>query len=69
MPIPAIPRYRIQNAARIYNSNEYAAQAMGITPQTFGRLCRKYGITTPDTRRKRVPDLLDSIDRFLEGTP
>ncbi len=46
-------RERIERAARIYASNRDAGQALGIAPGSFGRMCRRYGIETPQARRKR----------------
>ena len=46
-------RERIERAARIYASNRDAGQAIGIAPGSFGRMCRRYGIETPQARRKR----------------
>lgn len=48
-----INRFRIERAARIYPSNQAAGQALGIVPGSFGRLCRRYGIETPQARRRR----------------
>ena len=47
-------RERVERAARIYNSNRDAGLALGITPGSFGRLCRRYGIETPKVRRKKL---------------
>jgi hypothetical protein len=44
---------RIERAARIYASNYDAGMALGIAPGSFGRLCRRYGIETPQARRRR----------------
>lgn len=44
---------RIERAARIYASNSDAGVALGIAPGSFGRLCRRYGIETPQARRRR----------------
>ena len=49
----AISKERAERAARIYSSSKAAAQALGIAPQSFGRLCRRYGIDSPQTRRRR----------------
>ena len=49
----AFPRERIEYAVRIYHSTGAAAAALGIAPSSFGRLCRRYGIETPNQRRKR----------------
>ena len=46
-------RERIERAARIYSSNNDAGSALGIAPGSFGRLCRRFGIETPQARRKR----------------
>lgn len=46
-------RDRIARAARIYHTNRDAALALGIQPGSFGRLCRRYGIETPQARRQR----------------
>ena len=48
-----IDRERIERAARIYASNQDAGLALGIAPGSFGRLCLRYGIETPQARRKR----------------
>lgn len=46
-------RERVERAARIYRSNRDAGLALGIAPGSFGRLCRRYGIETPQARGKR----------------
>ena len=46
---------RIQRAARIYASNRDAGLALGIAPGSFGRLCRRFGIETPQARRRHGP--------------
>ena len=43
----------IERAARVYKSNKDAGTALGIAPGSFGRLCRRYGIPTPQQRRRR----------------
>ena len=48
----AFPRERIEYAVRIYHTTGAAAAALGIAPSSFGRLCRRYGIPTPNQRRK-----------------
>ena len=50
-------RVRIERAARIYRSNMDAGLALGIAPGSFGRLCRRYGIMTPQQRRKRAHEI------------
>ena len=49
-----IERERVERVARIYASNQEASQALGIVMQSFGRLCREYGIETPYARRRRL---------------
>ena len=46
-------RERVERAARIYASNRDAGLALGIAPGSFGRLCRRFGVETPQVRRKR----------------
>ena len=48
-----VDRERIARAARIYASNRDAGAALGIAAGSFGRLARRYGIETPQARRKR----------------
>ena len=48
-----IPRGYIERAARIYASNQFASDALGIHVATFGRLCKRYGIETPYERRRK----------------
>ncbi len=47
-------RDQIERVARIYASNEDAAQALGIVMRSFSRLCRRHGIETPYARRRRL---------------
>ena len=37
--------------ARIYHSDHYAAEAMGISTKRVRSLCRRFGLETPDQRR------------------
>ena len=51
--MPPIEKDRIARAARIYASNHAAGLALGIAPGSFGRLCRRYDIETPQARKRR----------------
>jgi hypothetical protein len=44
---------RLDRCARMYPDNVSAGVALGIHASSFGRLCRKFGVETPD-QRKRV---------------
>ena len=46
-----IDRERVERVARIYATSQDAGRALGIAAASFCRLCRKYGIETPCTRR------------------
>ncbi len=48
-----VDQSRVERAARLYVSNKEAGQALGIAAGSFGRLCRQYGIQTPQARRRR----------------
>ncbi len=48
-----IDKERIERAARIYGSNRDAGLALGIAPGSFGRLCRRFGIPTPQSRKRQ----------------
>ena len=48
-----ISKDQIERAARVYTSNKEASQALGIAMQSFGRICRRYGVETPYARRRR----------------
>ena len=48
-----ITREDIERVARIYSSNKEAGVAMGIQSRSFARLCRKYEIESPYTRKQR----------------
>jgi hypothetical protein len=48
-----VERLRVERAARMYTSNGDASRALGIAPGSFGRLCRRYGIETPQARRRK----------------
>lgn len=56
--MPIIERERIERAARIYASNRDAGVALGIAPGSFGRLCRRYGVETPQARKNRRHQVL-----------
>jgi len=47
-----VSKERLEKAARIYNKNRWAAEALGISWQHFDRLCKKYGIKTPNQQIK-----------------
>ncbi len=47
-----IDKERIERAARMYASNRDAGLALGIAPGSFGRLCRRFGIPTPQSRKR-----------------
>ena len=49
----SITRADVERVARIYNSNQDAAAALGITSRSFSRLCRKFGVESPYTRKCR----------------
>jgi hypothetical protein len=51
----AISRERVERVARMYKSNIAASKALGITPSSFGNLCRKWGIETPYARKRAPP--------------
>jgi|TARA_B110000196_G_scaffold277007_1_gene255300 hypothetical protein len=43
---------QVERVARMYHSVNDASRAMGITPRSFSRLCRKYEIDTPWQRKR-----------------
>ncbi|HJP33592.1 MAG TPA: hypothetical protein QGF95_23825 [Candidatus Latescibacteria bacterium] len=45
---------QVERVARMYHSVNDASRAMGITPRSFSRLCRKYDIDTPWARKRRL---------------
>ena len=63
-----ITQDRISRAALIYTSDQYAAQAMGIAASSFADLCRKYGVETPNQRRKRNKATHDKEDVMFRKT-
>ena len=48
-----ITRDQIERVVRIYKSNQDASRALGITPRSLSRLCRKFSIETPYSKRCR----------------
>jgi len=56
LPAP-FPPSRIAWAASQYESNKDAGKALGITGGSFGRLCRRYDILTPQQRRARKKNI------------
>lgn len=49
-----LERQRLEDACRIYRTNEYAAQALGVLQHSFTRACKRYGIETPNQRHLRL---------------
>ena len=63
-----VDQSRVERAARLYVSNKEAGQALGIAPGSFGRLCRQYGIQTPQARRRRRrPGQAPSLEEDLSS--
>ena len=54
VPIKGISRDSVERCARMYRSSADAARAMGISVDSFGKLCREYGIKPPHVRRANV---------------
>ena len=48
-----IERERVERVARMYRTCQDASRALGIAPGSFSRLCRKFEIDSPRTRRRR----------------
>jgi len=48
---PEISPERVRRAAETYDSNGEAAEALGVHPGSFGRLCTQHGIASPRMRR------------------
>lgn len=44
---------QVERVARMYHRVDDASRALGITPRSFSRLCRKYDIDTPWKRKRR----------------
>jgi hypothetical protein len=51
--VEKVSKEQIERVVRVYGSNKDASQALGIAMQSFGRICRRYGIETPYARRRR----------------
>jgi hypothetical protein len=48
-----VKREELERVARMYKSNEDASRALGMSLGGFSRACRRHGIATPFTRRRR----------------
>ena len=48
----ALSKEELEHAARIYHTVQYAAEALGISPNGFRRLCKKHGVEPPRQRAK-----------------
>lgn len=46
-------REEVERAARIYRNCHQAAEALGISPASFNRLCRRHNVTPPQKRPGR----------------
>ena len=61
-----IERERVERVARLYATSQDASRALGITIRSFDRLCQRYGIETPYTRKLRR--LRECQERHLQRT-
>ena len=68
LPKSEFTKDRVERVARMYNSTGAAANALGINPGSFNRLCRKYGIDTPKQRRDKEKRAR-AADRREENEP
>ena len=48
-----LTRERMETNARIYRTNKAMGEAMGIDPGVAARACKRFGIETPEERRRR----------------
>ena len=66
----SINRVGFNNVSRIYHPAKDAANAVGISPVHYHRLCREYGIETPAERKRRekVERLKNRIAELIEET-
>lgn len=46
-------REAVARAAKMYHTNRDAGAALGMAAGSFGRLCRRFGIETPQVRQRR----------------
>jgi hypothetical protein len=53
---PSYTYEQIARNARMYHTNSMAAEAMGIKPGSFLRICKRLGIESPGQRRERERD-------------
>ena len=49
-----VSKARVVRVARMYRTNSYAAEALGVSLGQFHKLCRHYGIQTPYERRQKA---------------
>ena len=48
-----LTKERMAVNARVYNTNKAMGEAMGIDPGVAARACKRFGIETPEDRRRR----------------
>lgn len=46
-------RARIERVVRMYNTNQDAARALSMAPNSLIRRCRRYGLPTPSEAHRR----------------
>ena len=65
-----IERERVERVARLYATSQDASRALGITIRSFDRLCRRYRIETPYTRKlRRLRECQERHQSRTRGTP
>ena len=58
-----VTKEQVERTARLCSSNQFADEALGITPGAFGRLCKKYGVVSPYHREMKRKKTIKQMER------
>ena len=63
-----ITRAELERAAQVYRTDKEASRVLKLYTERFVRLCRQYGIETPDERERRKRARWEQMDLFGIGS-
>jgi hypothetical protein len=54
LPTRDLQREQVERCSRMYKTNKFAADAMGVSTGSFSRMCKRYSIESPNQKSARI---------------
>ena len=49
-----LQRKQVERCSRMYKTNKFAADAMGVSTGSFSRMCLRFNVESPNQKRDRI---------------